>query len=97
MTDIAERRRLGELEFAVLSLLKQGSSYGAKLSEDVAHGSSRSSSNAVYVVLARLQAKGLVRIALVTPGPPPAIRARPRKYFELTGLGHEAIRQCTHT
>jgi DNA-binding PadR family transcriptional regulator len=96
MTDIAERRRLGELEFAVLSLLKRGSSYGAKLCEDVAHGSSRSANNAVYVVLTRLQAKGLVRLALVTPGPP-GIRGRPRKYFELTGLGYEAVRHRTRT
>jgi DNA-binding PadR family transcriptional regulator len=83
---------LGELEHQVmLALLRLGDeAYTAPIAEELEERTGRRTTvAAVYIVLRRLEEKGLVDSKLREPGPE---GGRDRRYFEVTGDGMERLR-----
>lgn len=83
---------LGELEHQVmLALLRLGEdAYTAPIVAELESRTGRDTTTAaVYIVLRRLEEKGLVRSELGDPGPG---GGRDRRYFEVTGDGVERLR-----
>lgn len=88
------RDLLGELEHQVmLALLRLGDdAYTAPIVVELEDRTGRDTTTAsVYVVLRRLEEKGLVRSELRDPGPE---GGRDRRYFEVTGAGMERLREA---
>lgn len=88
------KRGLGELEHrAMLALLRlQEDAYTAPIAEELeARTGRRTTAAAVYIVLRRLEEKGLVRSVLRDPGDD---GGRDRRYFQVTDLGIETLRQA---
>ena len=86
------RDGLGELEHqAMLALLRLGEdAYTAPIVEELETRTGRETTVAsVYVVLRRLEDKGLVRSELRDPGED---AGRDRRYFEVTEAGRERLR-----
>ncbi|HSM05243.1 MAG TPA: helix-turn-helix transcriptional regulator [Longimicrobiales bacterium] len=86
------RDGLGELEHqAMLALLRLGEdAYTAPIVEELEARTGREATVAsVYVVLRRLEDKGLVRSELREPGEEVG---RDRRYFEVTDEGREKLR-----
>jgi PadR family transcriptional regulator PadR len=87
--DSKERRivqiRKGLLELAVMAALYRNSHYGYSLVKELsAAGTSPLKEGTVYPILARLDRDGLVVSEWVESGQGP-----PRKYYTLTGAGHD--------
>lgn len=83
---------LGEFELMVLlTLLRLGpDAYGASLQRDIEARTGRQLSiSAVYVTLARLEAKGLVQSRIGEPSPQRG--GRRRKHVALLPAGHRAV------
>ncbi len=86
------RDGLGDLEHqAMLAVLRVGEqNYTAPIVEELERLTNRRTSVAsVYVVLRRLEQKGLVRSQLRDPGPE---GGRDRRSFDVTDLGLERLR-----
>lgn len=86
--------QLGELEHqALLALLRLGEdAYTAPIVAELEERASRPTTlAAVYIVLRRLEEKGLVRSELRDPGPE---GGRDRRYFEVTDEGVERLRRA---
>jgi PadR family transcriptional regulator PadR len=89
---------LGEFEqLVLLAVLRAGEgAYGTRILEEVrAAGGRRASRGAVYVTLARLEDKRLLRarLAEVSPGR----GGRPRRYLRVTSEGLRALRSSRAT
>lgn len=85
---------LGELEHqALLALLRLGDdAYTAPIVAELEERADRPTTlAAVYIVLRRLEEKGLVRSELRDPGPE---GGRDRRYFAVTDLGLERLRHA---
>lgn len=85
---------LGELEHQVmLALLRMGDeAYTAPIAEELeARTGRRTTVAAVYIVLRRLEEKGLVASKLREPGEG---GGRDRRYFEVTEAGMERLRRA---
>jgi PadR family transcriptional regulator PadR len=85
--------QLGEFEQRVLlAVLRAGDdAYGTRvLAEMRAAGDRNASRGAVYVTLARLEDKGLLRARSEAGGESRA--GRPRRYLRVTGLGLRSLR-----
>jgi DNA-binding PadR family transcriptional regulator len=80
----AELRR-GVLQVAVLALLRDRS-YGYDLLRTLEAGGLPTEEGTLYPVLRRLQGQGLLSSSWDTSG------SRPRKYYETTDSGEEALR-----
>jgi len=88
------REGLGELEHqAMLALLRLGDdTHTAPIVEELERRAGRATSvAAVYVVLRRLEEKGLVRSELRGPG---SAGGRDRRCFEVTLAGVEKLKQA---
>lgn len=86
------RNTLGELEHqAMLALLRLGdNAYTAPIVEELEERTGRGTTvAAVYIVLRRLEEKGLVRSEMRDPGPE---GGRDRRYFSVTDEGLERLR-----
>lgn len=85
---------LGELEHqAMLALLRLGeNAYTAPIAEELVNTAGRQTTvAAVYIVLRRLEEKGLVASHLGDPG---AEGGRDRRYFRVTDGGMERLRRA---
>jgi len=80
----AELRR-GVLQVAVLAMLRERS-YGYDLLRTLQAGGLPTEEGTLYPVLRRLQGQGLLHSSWDTTG------SRPRKYYETTDTGVEALR-----
>lgn len=78
--------RKGVLEFCVLAQLENGRSYGFDLARTLQTAGLLASDGALYPLLARLRSRGLVEADWEISD-----STRPRKYYELTGLGVEHL------
>ena len=90
------RRVLAEFELYVLLAVarREGTAYGVTIREEIeGQGGRRVSMGAIYVTLARLEEKGLVRFGYSEPLPVRGGRAR--KLVELTGAGRQALAEST--
>ena len=89
------RDGLGELEHqAMLALLHlgKGKAYTAPIAEELEKRTGRRTTvAAVYIVLRRLEEKGLVESVLQDPG---AEGGRDRRYFAVTELGLDRLRKA---
>ncbi|MDH3270051.1 MAG: PadR family transcriptional regulator [Gemmatimonadota bacterium] len=88
------RQGLGELEHqTMLALLRlKDDVYTAPIAEELERRTGRRTTTAaVYIVLRRLEEKGLVESVLQDPG---AEGGRDRRYFEVTDLGLQQLRQA---
>ena len=88
------RERLGDLEHqTMLALLHLGEdAYAAPIVEELGERAGRETTvAAVYIVLRRLEEKGLVESELRDPGPD---GGRDRRYFAVTADGVEKLRQA---
>lgn len=75
----------------ILGILKQGSSYGyliIKKIKELSGGSLAYSDGMLYPVLHRLEKEGLIQSKWTMNG-----ESRPRKYYEITDAGKEALVQ----
>lgn len=84
---ILTQLRRGALEYCVLAMLQSGRLYGLDIARRLAAGQVlMSSEGTLYPLLARLRKAGLVSTTWQesTEGPP-------RRYYELTGPGTEAL------
>ena len=73
----------------ILGILKQGNSYGyliIKKIKDLSGGKMEYSDGMLYPVLHRLEKEGLIQSKWTMNG-----QSRPRKYYEITALGKEAL------
>ncbi len=87
------RRVLGEIEHQILlAILRQGSeSYSVEIVLELERQTGRSvSTSAVFIALKRLKGKGYLEDRLVEPGQE---GGHPRRYFHLTPLALEALRE----
>jgi len=88
------RDGLGELEHqTMLALLQLGDdAYTAPIAEELESRTGRRTTvAAVYIVLRRLEEKGLVESVLQGPG---ESGGRDRRYFQVTELGIERLRRA---
>lgn len=88
------RDGLGELEHqTMLALLRMGAeAYTAPIAEELeARTGRRTTVAAVYIVLRRLEDKGLVTSRLAEAG---SAGGRDRRYFEVTDAGMERLRRA---
>ena len=84
---------LGEFEqLVLLAVLRAGDeAYGARILKEVHTAAGRRASRgAVYVTLARLEEKGLLRARVGDAGPQRG--GRPRRYLRVSGEGVRALR-----
>ena len=89
---------LGEFEqLVLLAVLRAGEvAYGTRILQEVqAAGVRRASRGAVYVTLARLEQKGLLRARSAEAGGEHG--GRPRRYLRVTGEGLRALRSSRAT
>ncbi len=89
------RSSLGEFEkLVMMAVLHLGDgSYGAAIIEELERRTGRTTSaGAVYVVLRRLEKKGLVSSRLGAPSPRRG--GRPKRYFAVNRDGIEALRRA---
>jgi DNA-binding PadR family transcriptional regulator len=89
---------LGEFEqLVLLAVLRAGEgAYGTRILQEVrASGVRRASRGAVYVTLARLEHKGLLRARAAAAGGERG--GRPRRYLRVTGEGLHALRSSRAT
>lgn len=73
----------------ILGILKQGNSYGyliIKKIKELSGGKMEYSDGMLYPVLHRLEKEGLIQSKWTMNG-----ESRPRKYYEITELGKEAL------
>lgn len=73
----------------ILGILKQGNSYGyliIKKIKELSGGTMKYSDGMLYPVLHRLEKDGLIQSKWIMKN-----ESRPRKYYEITGLGKEAL------
>ena len=73
----------------ILGILKQGNSYGyliVKKIKELSGGKMEYSDGMLYPVLHRLEKEGLIQSKWTMSG-----TARPRKYYEITASGKEAL------
>lgn len=90
MVSNALPRLPSQAEFTVLSVLDDhGPSYGLEL---VARSNGAIKRGGVYVLLGRLQEKGLV--ASTIPTPTKKHRGLPRPVYNITPLGQKALAAC---
>jgi len=83
---------LAEFElYVMLAVARLGDdAYGAGVRREIEAETGRPVSvGALYTTLARLEAKGLLRLR--DAGPAPGQRGRPRRYCRLTPRGREAV------
>ena len=95
---LAMAQSLGEFEqLVLLATLRAGDlAYGTRILHEVrAAGVKRASRGALYVTLARLEEKGLLRARPVEAGGERA--GRPRRYLRVTGDGLRALRSSRAT
>jgi PadR family transcriptional regulator PadR len=90
---IERELKRGSLELVVLHLLEPGEAYGyeivAKLTERT-NGALEITDGTLYPVLYRLERSGFVTVRWETPE-----RGVPRKYYRLTGAGHDELARLT--
>lgn len=89
---------LGEFEqLVLLAVLRAGeAAYGTRILQEIrSAGDRRASRGAVYVTLARLEAKGLLRAR--TADAAGHRGGRPRRYLRVTGEGLRALRASRTT
>ncbi|WP_120005104.1 PadR family transcriptional regulator [Nesterenkonia muleiensis] len=79
--------RKGALQYCVLACLRPGASYGRQLAQQLSeeHGLLESQGT-LYPLLSRLRKQGWVSTAWQESASGP-----PRRYYELTELGHRAL------
>jgi PadR family transcriptional regulator PadR len=96
----AERRSIerelkrGSLELIVLHLLTPGEAYGYEIVSKLTaqtNGALEVTDGTLYPVLYRLERNGFVTVRWET-----LERGVPRKYYRLTGAGHEELVRLTH-
>ena len=89
--DVLAQLRRGVAEFCVLALLRSGESYGFDLARAlVGAGGIIAGEGTIYPLLARLRRKHYVRTAWHE-----SLSGPPRRYYQLTGEGEEALRTFT--
>lgn len=89
------RDTLGEFEkLVLLAILQRGvDAYGATVIQEIERRAGRTaSSGATYVVLRRLEKKGLVTSSFGEPTPERG--GRPKKYYTVRAAGIKAIREA---
>ena len=95
---MARREFLGGFELLVLFALVglDDEAYGVPIAKAIEESSGRDVAvGSVYVTLARLEGKGLVRSRV---GEPTAVRGgRAKTYFEITAQGLRAVRHARQT
>ena len=79
----AAQMRKGLIELCVMAALRGGDAYGYEILQRLARAEALTiSESAVYPILARLAAEGMVKVR-VAPSP----SGPPRRYYRLTSLG----------
>lgn len=78
--------RKGLVEFCVLGILAEGSTYGLEMANRLEADGLIASESTLYPVMARLLAGGLVASQWSTSD-----AGRPRKYYTLTAEGRDAL------
>lgn len=89
------RDTLGEFEkLVLLAILQRGSdAYGATVIQEIERRTGRTaSSGATYVVLRRLEKKGMIASSFGEPTPERG--GRPKKYYTVRAAGVEALREA---
>jgi len=89
------RDTLGEFEkLVLLAILQRGrDAYGATIIQELERRTGRTaSSGATYVVLRRLEQKGMIASSFGEPTPERG--GRPKKYFTVRKAGLEALREA---
>ncbi len=85
--DIGAQLRKGVVEYCVLGLLQQERGYGWKISEQLVESGLIGSIGTLYPVMARLRARGLIRVGTDASDPESA-----RRYYTLTASGRKELR-----
>jgi PadR family transcriptional regulator, regulatory protein PadR len=83
----ASQMRKGLIELCVMAALRNGEAYGYQILQRLSQAEALTiSESAVYPILARLAAEGMVK---VREGPSP--NGPPRRYYRLTALGEARL------
>jgi PadR family transcriptional regulator PadR len=87
----ASQMRKGLIELCVMAALRNGEAYGYQILQRLSRAEPLTiSESAVYPILARLAAEGLVK---VREGPSPT--GPPRRYYRLTAQGEARLAEMT--
>ena len=86
MTPARRRRALSPASVAVLRALSAGVTYGFDLMDETGLPS-----GTVYPILGRMERRGLVESRWEDPAAPREQGRPPRKYYDITDLGREAL------
>jgi PadR family transcriptional regulator PadR len=85
----AAQMRKGLIELCVMAALRDGEAYGYQILQRLARAESLTiSESAVYPILARLAAEGMVKVRV---GPSP--NGPPRRYYRLTSAGENRLEE----
>jgi PadR family transcriptional regulator PadR len=83
----AAQMRKGLIELCVMAVLREGEAYGYQILQQLGRAQALTiSESAVYPILARLSADGLVKVR-VAPSP----SGPPRRYYKLTAAGEARL------
>lgn len=90
---ILTQLRRGALEYTILAMLRGGSLYGLDIARRLtADRVLLASEGTLYPLLARLRKAGLVETTWQE-----SVTGPPRRYYQLTGAGHEALTAFART
>jgi DNA-binding PadR family transcriptional regulator len=87
---------MSAIDFHVLMVLAEGRNYGyaiMKAVDEQSGGAVCPEIGSLYRVLARLMSEGWVREAAEPANVPAVTRGRDRRYYALTAMGRQAVRE----